>query len=468
MDVIGHNKSVTETSETLTTPRILVLTTEPLPLNGCSTTGAGLRAWGLFKGLCAHNIDAIIATPAQIDIANTPDNVLFFRRNHLSELIEQVQPTAIVMQHWGLVCELPSPLSIPLAIDLAGPHLMERLFWGNKDLSKDLTEKLDALRQADFITVSGAYQRHYFYSYLSMAGFDLRAQDIPIIPFSVEPLSSDDKSAIANSQREPYSFVYGGMFLAWQNPEKAIRALLDEMDKVNKGKLYFFGGTHPVIDASAGRFAELNEFLQNHPRVTYSGIVPYEQLKAVYQKVSVALDLMAFNPERELAYTTRTMVYLRYGLPVLHDNYSELGAIIEKTNCGWACPPDDEDNFRATIRSILNDESDLERKRLNALIISQSHDWNHTVEPLVQWCQNPQYRENKLQYSNSNEMKQLRQKYAEVSHQYETLRGKFSVRLACKLPALAILLALPAWPCAWIAARLLNHNFSSTCDKEES
>ena len=47
----------------MTPRRIAVLTTDPLPVPGSPTTGAGLRAWGLAEGLRARGHDVAIADP---------------------------------------------------------------------------------------------------------------------------------------------------------------------------------------------------------------------------------------------------------------------------------------------------------------------------------------------------------------------------------------------------------------------
>jgi len=48
---------------------------------------------------------------------------------------------------------------------------------------------------------------------------------------------------------------------------------------------------------------------------------PRDKLINEYTGASVAWDVMARNPERELAFTSRTVEYL--GLPVVYNNYAE-------------------------------------------------------------------------------------------------------------------------------------------------
>ncbi len=370
---------------------VLVITTEPLPVPGGLTTGAGLRAWGLAEGLRSCGFPVTMATPLEGEqaltqsVSPTDDRVRYFRRPELAALIEREKPDIIVMQHWGLVYALPQ-LDVPLVIDLAGPHLLERLYWGNPDANHDREEKLAALRRADFIVCGGTFQRHYFYPYLAMAGHDVRLEEFPVIPFSVSPVPINGSPA-ANTEA---TFIYGGAFLAWQNPELPIRWLLEEMDTVGRGRLLFYGGSHPSLDASGGKFIKLYQDMQRHSRVEVRGWRPFADLVKDYATEGhVALDLMQRNPERELAYTTRTMVYMQCGLPVIYNNYSELSNFITNNACGWCMDPTDENAFRSLVRQILEDPSQLTPMRERARAAAKDQSWDTTITPLADFCISP-------------------------------------------------------------------------------
>jgi hypothetical protein len=424
---------------------VLVLTTEPLPLPGRTTTGAGLRAFGLAAGLRSRGFKVTIASAAA---GEAEDNSCFegmqvchFRRGELNPLLQKASPEVIVLQHWGLARDLPE-VTVPLAIDLAGPHLLERAYWGSNRLDADLTEKLAALRRADFVTVSGVYQRHYFYPFLMMAGFDIRKEHIPVIPFSVPPIVPE----ASPTQREPLSFVYGGAFLAWQDPAESIRWLLEEMHMAGRGKLYFHGGPHPVLDASGGRFSALLETLRQDPFAEVIGYLPYDELMARYQRYSVALDLMAFNPERELAFTTRTMFYLYCGLPVIYNSYSELSQVIREKKCGWTIAEDDEQAFRTVVRNILNGKADIKTPAENAKTAAREFDWQKTIEPLAQFCASPCIRSGKngqlvRHEAMLRENETLRLECAQLQQDLDSIRGKFLFRLHSRFASAGIWMA---------------------------
>ncbi len=456
--------------------RIALLTTEPLPLPGWPTTGAGLRAWGLAQGLRAkgHEVRLFFPeksaqgfSPVEGDAPPThdfPDWIIPIRRNELKNDPRLQDADVLILQHWGIARDL-GEIRIPLAIDLAGPHLLERKLWGSESPEGDLIEKLDALRKADFVTASGEWQRFYFLPYLALAGWNIAsaANSLPTIPYS---LKASESNPSARSDR----FIYGGFFLPWQNPTRAIETLLQEMDSAGRGELIFIGGAHPTCDVSRGTFDALIEKLREHPRVKFYPPMSYDRFIAFLGEGGIALDLMERNAERELAFTSRTVQCMASGLPVIYNNYSELSGIIERAGAGWTFDPADMDGLRKLLRGLLKGEieptaqSEAARK-----CVQEQLDWEKTISPLDQFCREPKYRDGKIAAQLDFETRDLllARTKAELSRtqaELNAIRGKRWVRwgmdlLSLRAPAryiaglFSILLALALIPIFAISDR---------------
>ncbi|MGF1573126.1 MAG: hypothetical protein ACFCU1_08645 [Sumerlaeia bacterium] len=374
---------------------ILVLTTEPPPLPGFATTGAGLRAWGLTFGLRASGLEHVVLGYAADSTRGTkPQSTVLgvesFERGRLAEFIEKQNPSAVVLQHWGLGSVLPK-LNCPLAIDLAGPHLLERALWGSGNQQQDRQEKIQTLSRADYVVCSGQFQRHYFLPYLLEAGFQVRPELCPVIPFSVSPsLPPQPKD------RDLGSFIQSGFFLPWQNPTNPLRWTLAMLEEKEKGRLRIIGGAHPSGDVSKGQYDELLGELEKHDRVSLENVLPFDELVGVLTKSGVALDLFPRNLERELAFPTRTIVYLWAGLPVIHNHYDELAPIIEASKCGWTVDPDDQEGLNKILRRIISHPTDLlKRGEAARELVREQFTWDKTTKPLAQWCKAPAYRKDK-------------------------------------------------------------------------
>lgn len=430
---------------------ILVITTEPFPYPGMPTTGAGLRAYALSEGLKTAGLDVVSCMPdhfihdidSSTALSNEEKKTIrenCFSRTALTEFIQSKAPDAVVLQHWGLAKEIRH-IECPLAIDLAGPHLLERLYWGSDSYSEDLYEKLDALRAADFITCSGYYQRHYFLPFLLMTGWDIREFQIPVIPFSMNP------ELPAAETHDRSTFVYTGILLPWQNPSAQIRWLLEALEARQNGELRFIGGVHPYIDVSRGTYETLLDTLEKHPHVTMSTFKPFEDFIDEIKTCGTALDLVARNPERELAFTSRTVVYLWCGLPVIYNNYSELSGLIEDYGAGWTLSPDDEAELKKIVRDALDNPHVVEEKSHNAQrLVREQLTWDKTIAPLAEFCKSPYFRKGKQSALLSFEARDRElatvRKEAEQSHsELLTLKGKKIFKLYHALGKARILFA---------------------------
>ena len=89
------------------------------------------------------------------------------------------------------------------------------------------------------------------------------------------------------------SFVYGGVFLPWQDPTLGLSALVDVLNRRGYGKLYFYGGRHPVYPVDPGIFDRLLADLTQSPQVVAPGMVSHDDLIARYVRSHVAIDVMA-------------------------------------------------------------------------------------------------------------------------------------------------------------------------------
>lgn len=374
----------------------LILTTEPLPLPGLPTTGAGMRAWSLLHGLRANGFpdaEAAFAADSIRGIA-APDGaaqgVRTFERARLADFLAERRPDAVVLQHWGLAESIP-PLDAPLAIDLAGPHLLERRLWGSPDPAKDRRGKLRALARADFATCSGALQRAYFLPFLIEAGFEPQGGLCPVIPFCLSP----DLPKPAKD-RDPSAFLYAGYFLPWQDPSQALGWTLDALEARGEGKLVVVGGAHPGGDVSGGRYDALLDRLAAHPQVDMREVMPFDDLVEAMRRCGAVVDLVPANPERELAFPSRTMAALWAGLPPIHNDYDELAAPIARARAGWTIAPGDERAFRKAVDKILDKPEEVEKRGDAARkLVRRDYTWDKAVAPLADWLRDPRRREGK-------------------------------------------------------------------------
>ena len=459
---------------------VLVLTTEPPPLAGMVATGAGIRAWSLAAGLAAGGLEVTLAVPAAllagVEVAHPwsplgsplgaetpppdgagPLRVTGYDRTAIADFVRAQAPEVLVSQHWGLLAGLGEP-SCPLAIDLAGPHLLERLFWKSPRPQSDRAEKVKALSRADFVTCSGRWQRHYFLPFLQWAGWDLADTALcPVIPFSFAPRPPGHGAP----PPDPAAFTHGGMFLPWQDPEQGLSALLTAMEEAGRGVLHVYGGPHPAGDVSGGKGAGFRQTLAAHGRVVWHGQKPFDQLSQDYWRYGVALDALAHNWERELAFTSRTVIYLAHGLPVIYNDYSELSALIGEYDAGWLVSPDDRAGLGRVCREALDSPALVAEKGRNALrLVGDRLRYDATIAPLLAFCRRPRFRADKMAaplewVARERRLVRLEKEAQVARSRWEALQGKWIYRLYARRGWWARLAAPVAAPLVGAAAALV-------------
>lgn len=375
--------------------RVLIISSDILPYPGLPTVGSGLRAWGLGQGLkcCGHEVLFSMPRAALkgrkqmvpsevVELAWEPDT--------LASVVRAAEPDVVVVCNWPVLDLMPTEnLGIPVVLDQHGPHYLERVFQRFGDPDDNKRRKLNALRKADFFTCAGERQLAYFQSWLEQAGWtEEECRELTAaIPVSLSPdlpIRQPDKEL---------TFVYGGVFLPWQDPSVGLSALLEVLERRGTGRLLFYGGEHPVYPVDTGIFVQLLAELRQSPYVMAPGMVSHDELIASYTRAHVAIDLMKRNPERELAFTTRTVEYMWCGLPVIYNDYAELSDYIRKYNAGWVVDPED----REAIIAILNDifdhpEQVIERGRNAQRLVRERLTWDRTIAPLDSFIRHPRMR----------------------------------------------------------------------------
>jgi hypothetical protein len=176
----------------------------------------------------------------------------------------------------------------------------------------------------------------------------------------------------------------------------ALRAVIATLDRRCTGCLDVYVNEHPVHSQGATWLAWLREQAGQHARVVMheNRLRPYSEMLDLYRQADLAFDLFARNPERELAFNTRTVDYLACGLPPLYSDYAELAGPIARYDAGTTVNPADERAVAAALNRLLDDPADLAARRAGARrLVDDLLTWDKTIAPLAAWCAAPSRRE---------------------------------------------------------------------------
>ena len=338
--------------------RVLVISSDILPLPGWPTTGAGLRAWGIGQGLTTRGHTVLYSMPVPALEGRSADEAtraLAWTGGTLYEVIVRSQAEVVIACNWPVAANIHK-CPVPLVLDQHGPHLLERQYQSAfRGFEDNARAKRLALRHADYFSCAGELQRLYFLPWLMEAGFALDDGRVCSIPISLSP------NLPLHESSEEVTFVYGGVFLPWQDPRQGLLEVMAQLQQRQQGRLQFFGGKHPVYPIDTGVFEELRVQLESHPRVKVQPMVAHANLIEAYRHAHVAIDLMTRNPERELAFTTRTVEYLWCGLPVIYNNYAELSPLIREYQAGWTIDPTDQAALQQAVAEVFEQPERVRR-----------------------------------------------------------------------------------------------------------
>jgi glycosyltransferase involved in cell wall biosynthesis len=379
--------------------KCLIFTTDIPPVPGVPTSGTALRTFGLAQGLKALGHEIIVSVPkTALDgfrkvVATKPElketlrsfELNAFDGRNQTSLIENSGADLVLCGHWPAFASAVKP-SIPVVIDLAGPHLLERHYQKSENQDGAIISKLNVLNRADYFIVSGAKQRLYFLSYLLRAKVPAAEKRICTIPMPLPPetpLSGVARPMMNGASFEP-RFVFGGVFLPWQNPSFGLKTVAAELTTRGKGHLTCIGGQHPNYPINEGIYRALFDELSRNPRVKTLPMAPYEDFISLLGEQDVAIDLMEWNLERELAVTIRSTTYLWAGVPVIYNSYADLGALISRYDAGWLVPPGDEAALCSVMDEIFSSPEVLQRKSVAAQTLAREQfAWDRAIQPLL-------------------------------------------------------------------------------------
>ena len=377
--------------------KVLVFATDVTPIPGLPTSGTALRTFGMIQGLLSHGHEVITSVPKSAleglkrsivaaELSEATKSALLeleafaFDARNQSSILAQVRPDAVLCGHWPAMT-LPTKPSQAVILDLAGPHMLERHYQGSPNQLGAMLAKLGVLGRADYFIVSGQKQRLYFMAYLQRAQVERPEQRMITIPMPLSPNVPEHK--VSDEATYPH-FVFGGVFLPWQDPTTALNAVASRLETSKRGQLTLIGGKHPNYKIREGVYSDLFARLSQNPQVVAKPMLPYEEFVANLGEMDVAVDLMKWNLERELAVTIRSTTYLWAGVPVIYNDYADIARHIRSYDAGWTISPDDPSALAGVMDEIYASPETVRRKSANASRLARElFSWDKAVQPLL-------------------------------------------------------------------------------------
>jgi hypothetical protein len=145
------------------------------------------------------------------------------------------------------------------------------------------------------------------------------------------------------------------------------------------------GGKHPNYGITAPHYEKLFEEFAASDRIQTMPMLPYDAFVRELVDKDIAVDLMGWNLERELAITIRSTTYLWAGVPVIYNDYADLHRLIDTYDAGWSVGIGNDDALEKVLTEIFSSPDVVKRKSANARKLASEHfSWKMHAENLLQ------------------------------------------------------------------------------------
>ncbi len=368
---------------------ILIVTCQALPVSGKPTTGGGLRAYNLGKALeeCGHKV--LFSLPRHsltTEVTKKQWQGLAHNGYDIGNIVNTSGAEIVLFCNWGLAAAAKN-CRIPAIIDMNGSLVLENYYRRHSNLYLDSITKLSALAKTDYIIAGSETQKAYLTSWCLMAGIQPDSLRIGIVPFS---LSADTPD---NGDNNEIEFILAGYDWPWLKNMQQIQAVCEELELCGNGSVHLFTSVAPYSDViNEDSSTDLSGNLQSLdlPRLVKHRPLDFSELTKKMTNGTVALDIWQRNPERDLAFPSRTVSYLWAGLPVITNNYGELSKLIQKYQAGWGIDSNDFSELKALTQQIANGGVDIKKYQENARKLFAEHlSRDKTIKDLNKFCCNP-------------------------------------------------------------------------------
>ena len=335
--------------------RILIVHHGKRPTPDQMVTGGALRAVDIGKVLDAEGHTVRLMSRSQDEPGG------FTSEEDLYQKARAWGPERIIATQIEDATALAA-VGAPIAVDLYAPRVMESAFDGS--LRWTSVQTLRALAAGDVFLVSNHRQRWLWWGLLAMAGIDIREDPTLLVPL-IAP-----KGPRRRVPKRPVFVVAGGSW-PWQNPVPALNRVLAHLDRRGEGKVVWYGG---VPQGGSAPWT-----LPEHSRLETPGWIDRTKLLSALSTATAALDWMAPNPERKLAFSFRHAEYLGCGLPILTHPDSPLADVLGMA--GWT-----GDNIEDILDQVLDNPDQVRARSTAARKLASEHFSPHTaMAPLLNW-----------------------------------------------------------------------------------
>lgn len=302
-----------------------------VPGFGLPVAAPALRAWGLIQGLRSAGVDARallrigtlqnhLQRWSDFNSSQLPDWVEMVNADTLPQAIENAD--VIVFHNWAAANNVDKPEGCRprFVYDFFSATLVETFFTSPDAFHMKRVEdrKRDLLKKSDVFIANGAGRQEYGASFLAAMGIEAPVHNIPM---SLPWLGNAPDKAAA---------LIGGYQQRWTKPiagnvlyDLARKMPACDLITVGAGRHHHFG-VQPIDRPEGARPKNLIEY----------DVLSFEDYQKVNASCGAFVDVSPLNDERLISFSTRGVVSIASGCPIIHNAETDLGTLVAQYDAG--------------------------------------------------------------------------------------------------------------------------------------
>ncbi len=369
--------------------------------------GIGIRYLELARRLPRPGLEVVLMSAGDISQVPEVPEVTAVRPFRRGQLAADLGDCEVVIAQGQLandvLLELPD---LPSVIDLYDPWMIENLHYhaslGLDPYRNDHATWVLQLSRGDFFLCSSQEQRSFYLGFLAALGrINPRRTDvdpdldglISMVPFGVPQDLPPHRPVLEPVQKGTRRLLFGGLY-DWYDPWTLLDAL-SLLEKRGDDSWQLLLVRNPNAEATPQRlFEKVEEWCRQRgwwqSRVRVLDWVDAERRYDLLRDVDLLVTPHRPSLETRLSLRTRFLDALAAECPAVCTEGGAMSRWLQEYDAGWVVPPEDPEALAQALSEVLAGGEALETRRRGAERLRGRFAWERVLEPLVEFCRDPQ------------------------------------------------------------------------------
>jgi len=390
---------------------------------GKQMAGPGIRFYEFAK-ILSNFLDVTLVAPNRIDIDTEGFKAGQYRVGSYRSLEKYTENADIILMQGHILYYFPflKNYTGKIIIDLYNPFNLESLeMFKDSSMAERLRidkNNLNILKTqltiGDYFICASEKQKDYWLGMLGAMGrvnpYNYDSDNtfkklIDIVPFGIpssppKHTGESIRNTIPAIKEDDKIALWGGGIWNWLDPITAIKALWEITRNRKDIKMVFIGIKHPdpklpemkkCIDAI--KLSKELDLFEKY--VFFKEWTPYDIRQNFLLESSIGLSIHQKRVETEFSYRTRVIDYIWAKLPIITTEGDSIAKMVKEENIGEVVRYENTHQLARVMEGTISNRSLIEIYKKNLNKIVHRFDWENVTRPLVKYCIEADYANDK-------------------------------------------------------------------------